>query len=251
MSLLCSKSNGALRAILSSSAKPLNTPNPCAVTDTTRCSVAPSFRIPSYHLSGPQHARSQMCATQSSHSHARPSRCRLYSTQARGFSSTRHWSKAKTLQEVQSRNQSGVSSESRTSLERITADSCQPFSWRAGVLFMVTGAGMIVYFRSEKARMERKRIAEATKGIGKPKVGGEFDLVDHNGNKFTSKDMLGKYALVRECPSDLGGPMTGAIHYAERRGRYILASLTVRISARRSSTRWPSCMIWPKRSQAT
>lgn len=45
--------------------------------------------------------------------------------------------------------------------------------------------------------MERKRIAEATKGIGKPKVGGQFDLVDHNGNKFTQDSMKGKYALVR------------------------------------------------------
>jgi protein SCO1 len=73
----------------------------------------------------------------------------------------------------------------------------QPFSWKAGILFLATGAGLVVYFRYEKARMERKRIAEATKGIGKPKVGGEFDLVDHNGNKFNQESMKGKYALVR------------------------------------------------------
>lgn len=45
--------------------------------------------------------------------------------------------------------------------------------------------------------MARKRIAEQTKGMGKPKVGGPFDLVDHNGNRFTNEDMAGKYALVR------------------------------------------------------
>lgn len=45
--------------------------------------------------------------------------------------------------------------------------------------------------------MERKRIAEATKGIGKPKVGGQFDLVDMDGKPFTDADMKGKYALVR------------------------------------------------------
>lgn len=44
--------------------------------------------------------------------------------------------------------------------------------------------------------MERQRIAEATKGLGKPKVGGEFDLVNHDGIKFTDMDMKGKYALV-------------------------------------------------------
>lgn len=53
-----------------------------------------------------------------------------------------------------------------------------------------------MYFREEKARLERKRIAEQTKGIGKPKVGGPFKLVDHNGKEFSDKDMRDKYALV-------------------------------------------------------
>jgi protein SCO1/2 len=44
--------------------------------------------------------------------------------------------------------------------------------------------------------MARKRIAEQTKGIGKPKVGGPFQLVDQNGNPFSSNDMLGRYSLV-------------------------------------------------------
>lgn len=44
--------------------------------------------------------------------------------------------------------------------------------------------------------MQRQRIAEATKGVGRPKVGGEFELVDQNGNKFTSEMMKGKYSLV-------------------------------------------------------
>jgi protein SCO1/2 len=45
--------------------------------------------------------------------------------------------------------------------------------------------------------MARKRIAEQTKGIGKPKVGGPFQLVDQQGRPFTNEDMLGKYSLVR------------------------------------------------------
>ena len=44
--------------------------------------------------------------------------------------------------------------------------------------------------------MERKRIAEAAKGIGRPKVGGPFELVDQNGRTFTDRDMKGKYSLV-------------------------------------------------------
>jgi cytochrome oxidase Cu insertion factor (SCO1/SenC/PrrC family) len=50
--------------------------------------------------------------------------------------------------------------------------------------------------------MARKRIADQTKGIGKPKVGGPFELVDQDGNVFSSDDMLGKYSLVCDtaCP---------------------------------------------------
>jgi len=50
--------------------------------------------------------------------------------------------------------------------------------------------------------MERKRIAEAAKGIGRPKVGGQFELVDQDGRTFTDRDMRGKYALVSLIPSD-------------------------------------------------
>jgi protein SCO1/2 len=44
--------------------------------------------------------------------------------------------------------------------------------------------------------MERRRIAEATKGVGKPKVGGPFELIDQKRTPFSSEDMKGKYALV-------------------------------------------------------
>lgn len=44
--------------------------------------------------------------------------------------------------------------------------------------------------------MERKRVAEATKGVGKPKVGGPFELIDQNHKPFTDQDMKGKYGLV-------------------------------------------------------
>lgn len=55
---------------------------------------------------------------------------------------------------------------------------------------------MIFYFQYEKARLERKRIVEMSKGYGKPKVGGPFKLRDLNGKEFTEKDLLGKYSLV-------------------------------------------------------
>lgn len=61
---------------------------------------------------------------------------------------------------------------------------------------------MIVYFRHEKARLERKRIAELSKGVGKPKVGGPFVLKDLEGKEFTEQDLRGKYSFVSHffCP---------------------------------------------------
>jgi protein SCO1/2 len=69
-------------------------------------------------------------------------------------------------------------------------------TFKAGVVFIVVGTALIFFFREERARVERKRIANATKGIGKPKVGGPFSLIDHNGKPFTQEDFMGKYALV-------------------------------------------------------
>ncbi|KAK8099326.1 SCO1 protein [Apiospora kogelbergensis] len=79
-----------------------------------------------------------------------------------------------------------------------------PFSWKAGALFVLTGGGLVWYFEFEKQRMQRKRVAEATKGVGRPKVGGDFELVDQNGKPFSSADLRGRYSLVyfgfTHCP---------------------------------------------------
>ena len=56
--------------------------------------------------------------------------------------------------------------------------------------------------------MERKRVAEAAKGVGRPKVGGPFSLLDQHGKEFTDGDMKGRYSLVRSLApyeAQLGG----------------------------------------------
>ena len=73
-----------------------------------------------------------------------------------------------------------------------------PFSWKAGLLFVLTSAGLVWYFEHEKQRMQRQRIAEAAKGVGRPKVGGDFELIDHEGRPFSSEELKGRYSLV--CP---------------------------------------------------
>ncbi|PWW71873.1 SCO1 protein [Tuber magnatum] len=79
-----------------------------------------------------------------------------------------------------------------------------PFSWKSGILFLAAGVGLTIYFRNEKARMERKRVAEMSKGIGKPKVGGPLNLLDHNGKERRDEEWRGKHMLVyfgfTNCP---------------------------------------------------
>lgn len=48
--------------------------------------------------------------------------------------------------------------------------------------------------------MERLRVAEAAKGVGRPKVGGKFELVDQDGKTFTDGDMKGGFSLVSSEP---------------------------------------------------
>lgn len=60
----------------------------------------------------------------------------------------------------------------------------------------MTCGALVWYFEFEKGRMQRKRIAEASKGMGRPKVGGTFELIDQNGKPFSSEMMKGKFSLV-------------------------------------------------------
>ncbi|GAM43955.1 hypothetical protein TCE0_060r19187 [Talaromyces pinophilus] len=109
----------------------------------------------------------------------------ISSSSTRSFSTTPS-RPAKTIQQMKSRQRTG------------------PFSWKAALLFVLTGAGMIIYFRVEKARLERKRITEMSKGVGRPKVGGPFVLKDLDGKEFTAEDLKGKYSFVyfgfTHCP---------------------------------------------------
>ncbi|KAJ5111029.1 Synthesis of cytochrome c oxidase Sco1/Sco2 [Penicillium argentinense] len=122
--------------------------------------------------------------------YAQAQRPRIQSAQGmlsrKSFSVTASCARAKTMGQLKQRNSTG------------------PFSWKAATLFVLTGAGMMIYFRVEKARLERKRIAEMSKGVGKPKVGGPFTLKDLDGKEFTAEDLKGKYSFVyfgfTHCP---------------------------------------------------
>ncbi|CAG8541863.1 16931_t:CDS:2 [Cetraspora pellucida] len=69
----------------------------------------------------------------------------------------------------------------------------------------MTGVGLFFYFKHEKAKLIEKRKEELeNRSVGKPQIGGPFELVDHNGHVVTDKDFLGKFLLVyfgfTHCP---------------------------------------------------
>ena len=79
------------------------------------------------------------------------------------------------------------------------------FTPQAALLFILTGCGLFYYFQSEKARVkEERRKQVVSKKVGRALVGGPFQLVTHNGEMFTNKELLGKWSLVyfgfTNCP---------------------------------------------------
>nr|CDI56810.1 probable SCO1-involved in stabilization of Cox1p and Cox2p [Melanopsichium pennsylvanicum 4] len=80
-----------------------------------------------------------------------------------------------------------------------------PFNLKAGLLFLVTGAGLLYYFRTEKQNVEQRRKAEtASAKVGRPRIGGPFNLITSTSHPFTHQDLLGSFSLVyfgfTNCP---------------------------------------------------
>ncbi|KAF9933049.1 Cu-binding protein [Modicella reniformis] len=90
-----------------------------------------------------------------------------------------------------------------------TSNTAGALNWKTLAVFTVTGAGLLYYFRKEKkrvevARVEEARLARENISYGKPKIGGPFSLIDHNGVRTTNEDFKGRYMLIyfgfTNCP---------------------------------------------------
>ncbi|KAI8048057.1 SCO1/SenC-domain-containing protein [Gilbertella persicaria] len=85
-----------------------------------------------------------------------------------------------------------------------------PFTYKAAAVFLGVGSGLLLYFKSEKQKVEKmlkEKEAEKqkTQAFGKPKLGGEYTLTDaSNGKPFGSGDLKGKFSLIyfgfTHCP---------------------------------------------------
>ncbi|KZT13188.1 SCO1 protein [Laetiporus sulphureus 93-53] len=79
------------------------------------------------------------------------------------------------------------------------------FTPTAAAIFVATGIGLYFYFRYEKQKLHERRQQELQdRQVGRPKVGGPFSLITHEGKPFTDKDLLGKWSLIyfgfTNCP---------------------------------------------------
>lgn len=77
-----------------------------------------------------------------------------------------------------------------------------PISWKSVTLMVATVGGLLAYYEYER---DRKATAiQPVVSIGRVALGGPFELVDNEGKVFSSKDLLGNYALVyfgfTHCP---------------------------------------------------
>lgn len=85
-----------------------------------------------------------------------------------------------------------------------------PVSWASLALTAAALLGVVVYYRTMRAR---QLVAAQTRveSVGTPLLGGPFSLVDAAGRPFTSGDLLGRYVLLYFgftycpdiCPSEL------------------------------------------------
>ncbi|ODV60140.1 SCO family protein [Ascoidea rubescens DSM 1968] len=87
---------------------------------------------------------------------------------------------------------------------RRASDTIEFSSWKAGILFVTLGTGLYFFFRYQKEKMDLQRNEESNRGYGKPLIGGPFNLIDQDGNPFSSDNLLNKFSLVyfgfTHCP---------------------------------------------------
>ncbi|XP_073132030.1 protein SCO1 homolog 1, mitochondrial-like [Henckelia pumila] len=84
-----------------------------------------------------------------------------------------------------------------------------PVSWMSFFLLICTGVGLIFYYDKEKRR-HIEGITSASNevkqgpSVGKPSIGGPFNLIDHNGTSVSEKNFMGKWNLIyfgfTHCP---------------------------------------------------
>lgn len=79
-----------------------------------------------------------------------------------------------------------------------------PISWTSVGVLVLFGSVLILVMKSYKKKKEDEAEAETIKSYGKPELGGDFELIDHDGNIKSNRDFVGKWVLIyfgfTNCP---------------------------------------------------
>eukprot|EP00898_Chlorokybus_atmophyticus_P003800 jgi/Chlat1/4420/Chrsp29S04546 len=97
-----------------------------------------------------------------------------------------------------------------------------PVTWLSFGLLALTTGGLVVLF--DRERQKKLQAVTSTASVGQAAIGGPFKLIDHNGNAFSDKDLLGKWSLLYFgftlcpdiCPDELV-KMSEALNLIEKR----------------------------------
>jgi protein SCO1/2 len=89
---------------------------------------------------------------------------------------------------------------------------------------LLATTGLLIYFKFEQKRRQLLSIQKHNQGIGKPKLGGPFSLVNQNGSPVSDRDFHGYFKLLYFgftncpdiCPTELT-KITDALNLLEKK----------------------------------
>ncbi len=59
-----------------------------------------------------------------------------------------------------------------------------------------TGAGLLAGLNTYTDNKMKKVVSQSQQTVGKASVGGNFELIDSDGKRFSNRDLLGEFALI-------------------------------------------------------
>ncbi|KAJ3016018.1 UNVERIFIED_CONTAM: Cu-binding protein [Siphonaria sp. JEL0065] len=88
--------------------------------------------------------------------------------------------------------------QSATSKRNQEKEDFSRFGWKSVAAFVASSTLLYSYFTHEKTKLteQKAEAAQRDQGVGKPRIGGPFSLVDVNGVPVTDMDYRGKFMLL-------------------------------------------------------
>jgi len=83
-------------------------------------------------------------------------------------------------------------------------NSWGPITWKLLIAIILGSAGFLGWFEYNKQKKLKTFLESKTQSVGKPMVGGPFNLIDENKTPVTEKSFAGKYVILyfgfTNCP---------------------------------------------------